>query len=498
MTSTPAALRALEAEYGRLVDEHADVEPRDFTVYADDPVGFCRDVLRWDPWSKQAEVALLVRDHPQVSIRSCVSSGKDALAGALALWFAFARGGRVIVSGPTYRQVISISLAELKAHWDRAGRRALPGRFLESALMLPGERKPRIVAQVASEATRLGGQHGEKMLIIISEAADGRLGPAFESMYRSAVGADDRYLVYSQPERLDGPFFASQQRGSGWVTVKIAAADLPAFTNTEPTRPGLLTPEGAARIEHAYGGKGSPVYSYAVLAEFPATAENAITTRALLERAAALHASGSLAARQGALPWNIAVDVGRGGDPSALVWGRGYVVSKGETFSTPDGHAVAAIVRRRIADLEADGFGLGRYPVSGVVIDAIGVGSSPVDVLATGDVPLTEFKGNEKPATDPTTSRYENKRSEGYGLLAALLDRGELALERDDELWAELLALRFFINEHRGRIQMISKGDLRDVLHRSSNRADALMMYVHELETGATGGGVPVEDTYIW
>ena len=41
-----------------------------------DPVGYVREVLRFDPWSKQREILEAVRDHKRVAVRSCHGIGK--------------------------------------------------------------------------------------------------------------------------------------------------------------------------------------------------------------------------------------------------------------------------------------------------------------------------------------------------------------------------------------------------------------------------------------
>ena len=103
--TTPATIRSLEADVGALVAEHRAARGlQDFAKYRDDPVAFLRDVLHWQPWSRQEEIAGLVRDCPLVAVRSANGIGKDALAARLALWWVFARGGLALLTGPSERQ----------------------------------------------------------------------------------------------------------------------------------------------------------------------------------------------------------------------------------------------------------------------------------------------------------------------------------------------------------------------------------------------------------
>src|SRR5688572_7026502 len=54
--SLGSQIQQFSADVGTLVETHTtSVKARDFTRYADDPVGFMRDVLRAAPWSRQEE-----------------------------------------------------------------------------------------------------------------------------------------------------------------------------------------------------------------------------------------------------------------------------------------------------------------------------------------------------------------------------------------------------------------------------------------------------------
>lgn len=44
-----------------------------------DPVGFCRTVLRFEPWSKQREIIESVRDNRRTAVRSAHGSGRRQL-----------------------------------------------------------------------------------------------------------------------------------------------------------------------------------------------------------------------------------------------------------------------------------------------------------------------------------------------------------------------------------------------------------------------------------
>src|SRR3954447_7519419 len=71
-----------------------------------DPVGFFREVLGWEPWSKQGEIARAVVEHRHVFVKKCPASGGTALMARLALWFLFSHSPSIVLTtAPTDRQV---------------------------------------------------------------------------------------------------------------------------------------------------------------------------------------------------------------------------------------------------------------------------------------------------------------------------------------------------------------------------------------------------------
>ena len=69
-------LSRLKEQLGDLVQQREGRDLSEYSRYADDPVGFIRDVLKGDPWSMQEEIAEAVRDDPLTVVRSCNAAGK--------------------------------------------------------------------------------------------------------------------------------------------------------------------------------------------------------------------------------------------------------------------------------------------------------------------------------------------------------------------------------------------------------------------------------------
>ena len=108
-------VRRLREKVGDLIAKHEKArDVRDFERYRDDPSAFFREVLRCEPWAKQDEMAAMVRDAPRSVVVTSNGIGKDWIVGRIALWWAYARRGLCILSGPTERQVKQILMIQLQ------------------------------------------------------------------------------------------------------------------------------------------------------------------------------------------------------------------------------------------------------------------------------------------------------------------------------------------------------------------------------------------------
>ena len=91
--------------------------------YADDPLGFCREILGVELWSRQIDIMLAVRDHDRVAVKSGRRVSKSHSIAILALWWYCTRDdARVILSSTTARQVDAILWRELAKIRSASGR----------------------------------------------------------------------------------------------------------------------------------------------------------------------------------------------------------------------------------------------------------------------------------------------------------------------------------------------------------------------------------------
>lgn len=461
----------LVGDLGELLARHdAGADLSAFAQYADDPVGFLRDVLNEDPWERQVEIAETVRDHPQVTVRSCHAAGKDWIAARLALWWCFARRGLVVLTGPTRAQVEEILMrGELRDAFERQG--DLPGRLGVQALRPAGEGKAGILARTATGVHRLSGLHDARVLFVITEAQDPEIDHAWDAAFTCTTGAKDRKLTLGNPTERSGRFYEAH-RSPEWKSLKIAAADIPNVREGETVVPGLLTREGVERFRSEYGEE-SGFYVSRVLAEFPEESEHGVFTREMLDRAVKLHEAEALDEEARRRVPVAALDPSRyGPDASVLAVREGPVLVGLRTWTGRHGtQQLASLAADVLAEFGIVPRGHPEGPAGHVVVDEVGLGGGVLDRLREEGFRAVGFNGGHTPESD----RYFNRRAEVYWRLRRALERGERAWPRHPELEEELLQLKYRVTP-RGETQLEAKADLKSRLGRSPDRADAVAM----------------------
>lgn len=482
---------------GELLAHHEGARGPDHDRCRDDPVGFLRHVLGTEPWEAQVRIAEAVRDHPLVTVRSCHAAGKDWLAARLALWWVYAQGGLVVLTGPTAAQVEEILMrSEVRAAF-LAG--SFPGELHVRALRPGGEGKAGILARTANDTHALTGLHRERVLYIITEAQDPDIEHAWDAAFAVCTGAQDRVLTVGNPTEPDGRFYRAHQPGSGWHAVKIAATDVPNVREGRTVVPGLLTRAGVERIGREYG-QASPFYVSRVLAEFPSEAADSLVRREWLDAAVERWRTGELEPPD-RTPYVLGVDPARlGPDRSVVCVRQGPVVRSFESWQGLDTMETASRVRDVAARLLAEGTkpGFGNVTgVSDVLVDEVGLGGGVLDRLRQT---LAKLEWVEVMGTDayrpravtrsPTAlafnaakaaglpDRFRNLRAQAYWRLRKLLEEDALALPGgpDGEALAEELLVTRVRFGADGRTEIENKDALKARLGRSPDLADALVI----------------------
>lgn len=458
--------------------------PERYEAYREDPVSFFREVLRVEPWARQAELIAAVGAHDRVLCRSGHKCGKSLSCVGLALWWvATRRRGRVILTAPTFRQVKDILWRELRFWYPRV-QHALQGDDLPkdpaTGLHLPGGRE--IVGISTNQPENLAGISGAELLFIVDEAS-GFPDDLYEVIKGNAAGGA-KIVAISNPTRTVGWFFAGFKRGtydlagpasaSRWRLLHISSEETPNVLERTDAIPGLATAGWVEEMREECGPdyEMNAVYLVRVRGEFPAESTDAVIPLRAVNEAKRRWES---VPAQDEAPLVLGVDVARFGDDETVIQPvRGSYAWSPTTLSKADGPTVAEEVVRIALAMRS-----GERERVRINVDGIGVGSSVVDALkrheacAEGQIYVVDVNVGE--AADDED--HANLRSQlWFGLRTWLLEGG--AIPDDDGLESELLAPTYTFDA-RGRKKVMSKEDIRKVIGRSPDRADALCLAVY-------------------
>ena len=461
-----ARIDRLEQELGELIEEHGRAS-LDVGQYRgrSGKLRFYREVLGFEPWEAQVEIAHAVHDHKRVVVAGGHAVGKERSAAAEALYAAIVLGQLVLVLSATERQVIGQTMKELSRLFR--GNQQLPGQLFHASLRIDGE--DRIVAFSGASVDALTGWHDPNgVLVIISEGQGENLEDiAYDAALANATDDLSRVLILGNPVRPFGRFFEAS-RSSNWHFIRIPVPDHPNIREGRMVIPGGPSPSWPAEMIVEYGEE-SPFVQARVYARFPEEAAEALMRLSWIEAAIQLGKTGELEeAAKGELVI-IAVDPARHGpDETMLSVRQGFVLREligWRGLNTMESEERVRIEAARIrAELKVSVH---------VVVDEIGIGAGIFDRLAERtDVTASAFN-SARSAADP--ERFANLRAEAYWKLRQLLEEGLISLPDDDQLREELAQTKWMVTSS-GQVRIEKKDELKSRLGRSPDRADSVSM----------------------
>ena len=107
-----------------------------------------------------------------------------------------------------------------------------------------------------------------------------------------------------------------------------------------------------------------------------------------------------------------------------------------------------------------------------IAVDTIGLGAGVHDILLRKGYFSIDANFGFRASDD---KRYINKRAESYFKLAKAFKAG-LAIPQNDQLMEELLTVEYEFNDGNGKLKIISKDKIKEMLGRSPDLADALAL----------------------
>lgn len=471
-------------------------------AYRGDPVGFARDVLGIWVWSKQALLLSAVLEAKRLACVSGHKVGKSTSLAILALWFYCSfPGARVVIMATTDRQVNLIIWREIK-------------RLIAGALIpIPGAKDLKETAKsgltdpndfseirgyTAREAEAVAGISGAYIMYLLDEAS-GILSKIYEAIEGNRAAGNAWVFLISNPTRADGEFYDAHHKKSannigkeaGYTCFHIDSRDSPNVTGewremqewdratktwvprTEPV-PGLAVPEWVAAKAREWG-EDDPRFLIRVAGKF-SVAEEAKVFKLELLLAAQLRFEQT---EKDTLPKGrlfIGVDpAGDGpvGDKSAFAWRKG--------------RRLLGIHSRRGISSDAH-----VAEVLGIISNAGSLGTPIVCLDYGGDIgskvakPLAEYLESHPDAFRLIRIRPSDKAARQpkvYGTMRDCLWANAKDWVKDDgaipehaELEEDLHAPEFAYDSRVGKLKLMPKDKIRDIIGRSPDMGDAFCL----------------------
>lgn len=488
----------LAGDLGRAVRERT-VERQGITWPSDryklDPVGFCHDILGFEPWERQTELIESVRDYDRVAVCSGQKTSKTRSIAALALWwYCSTPGSQTILSSTTDRQLNKVVWFELQKLLVEAG------RCIECKRTNPHGPRPcphsafiDLGRNGSLARTGITSADGSRMIFGFTsrepEAVQGISGPNNLYLLDECSGIDD--LVYeairgnlsgggkvvciSNPTRNHGFFYdIFNDAESVYHRLTISSEESPNVVAGRIVIPGLATREYIAELEREYG-RDSAFFMVRVLGKFCVAEIGRLFPMDLI-----VTAQGRIEDASDAGRLYVGVDPagsGSKGDETAIAARRGYRQLSLDAHTGLTANAVLGHVLMVIRAHKRDG----EIPV--VVLDRDGaVGAENYGVMRTFvDNNPTAFKlvgvrGMVRPFRE--ADNYAMVRDQVAASFERWIKAGGAVLA-DPKLAGEMHVMRWSVDD-RSRLVLIDKDEIRKILKRSSDRFDATTLSVWE------------------
>ncbi len=403
--------------------------------------GFIRGVLKLEsyPWAQQVYHDMDKRG-AAVAVKACNGAGKtERLAAPIALWHSVVfPGSLTIISAGVYRQVQKQLFPAIHAYAH------LFQGWTFNETEITTHKGSRILGFSTDDASRFEGWHNDNLLVILDESK------AIPDSIAEAVTRcqPTRLLLLSSPGGCSGFFYqAFHDRRKFFQQHTVTAVDCP-----------HISPAWVAEQIEKYGEQ-HPLIRSMIYAEFMDSDENStVIPVTLLERCLAgpppFKDNGAVAAF---------CDFAAGGDENVLAILRGNRVEIAGTWREVDtAKAIGKFIQL---------FREHKLPASRIHGDEGGLGKVFCDSLREAGYDIYRVNNGAHPNN---AEAYSNKGSEIWFEGRTLIERQQVILPHDKELFAQLTTRRGW-PDSKGRLELESKQAMRNRGLRSPDRADAVL-----------------------
>lgn len=438
--------------------------------WARNPVAWATEKMGLELWSGQKEILRSVATYPLTAVKSCHEIGKSYSAALTVCWWLDTHppgSAFVVTSAPTDKQVKAILWREI-GRMHRSG--GLPGRtnlsewYIGSELVAFG-RKP-----ADHDPTAFQGLHAQYMLLVLDEAC-GMPATMWDAGSSLVANEHSRTLAIGNPDDPLSEFAKKCRPGSSWNVIQIGYNRTPNFTGepvSEKLKSLLIHPSWVEEKAKEWG-PDSALFKAKCEGEFPDQNSDGFI------KLSWLRACRNLELPEGT-PVEAGIDVGAGGDRTVIRERRGMRVGRERSFVDADPMSTIGKIIETINE----------WGIQRVKVDVIGIGWSLTGRLRelssrhnhTGTTHNAEVVGINFAEASVQPERFINLRAETYWTIGreySRLGRWDLS-NVDDDVFQELTAPSYKIMDSKGKIKIQAKDELRTILGRSPDRADALLL----------------------
>lgn len=428
--------------------------------YKTDPEAFAVDILGVKMHEGLAQFLNLIRDNKHVVVAGCFGSAKTFSLAVAAMWFLNTNtDSKVATTAPGQRQVRDLLWSEIRA-LHKTAKIKLSGAMLTERFV-KGEKwyAAGFTGQKYNESS-FQGYHARRIMYGIDEAT-GVDSQVFTARRKLLMNSEDKFIAIGNA--LDSNTeFARAFADPTFAKLRITAFDTPNVKAGKIVIPGMVTSDWVKEMEPLHG---TALYKTYVLAEFPEENENSLFPLSWIEKA--FLRWDELQGQERIGKQICGCDVATSGSDLTVIanW-TGNVCESIRTYTGLDTQETANHL-----EMEAKrGYR--------IAVDSIGVGAGVADTLSHRGYSIVKVIGSETSLVKDSTYSFEfvNKRSELYWTLHELMDPANpqaIALPRDERLREEL-SVHTYEPVAGGKIRVLQKEKVKDLLGRSPDRSDAL------------------------
>lgn len=435
---------------------------------------FVRDVLHYEPWSKQLEMMEAYAEKERnISVPSGHRGGKSSCLSWLILHrLLFEKEQRTVATSNTEKQLFNVLCAEVSLN---AGR--LPPA-LADIIKVQATRADRLdlprgvnyfVANTArsDQPEALSGIHSQGSVLLIVDEGAGVPEAVFKNAAGSMAADNAQMIIIGNPTRVSGMFWRTftrlakkdkdDHRPGRWRVIRINCEDSP-----------LASQEFREDIMLAHG-KESNEYRIRVLGLPPLLEDDVIIARELAESAMGRDVA---AIRSAPKLWAIRLSHG-GTDGNTLVMRKGNDVLGVETSGRAEARVVASWVRGLWKELP-----LHERPDT-IYIDSIADGTKVREMLdgfnddKVESLPVVGVNVREQPPLGVDRVRFANLQTQLFFRVRDWLEERNVRLPKHEGLADELSAVRYML---RNGAMIVDEDSTFDTLGRNACAAEALAM----------------------